>query len=93
MTAFQEWTASKEVSSRVDLLRQKYANHPLVKSISHKIAPDWTDDPAVFIEVLLASKDISTAQVLPVSEEMHLDLLRFVRTDEIGLHSYLKFLN
>ena len=88
-----ESAADQEISTRVDRLRTQYAGNPLVKRIDHHIGVDWTDEPAVFIDVILPGKEVTTAQLQRLAENIRIDLLRLVRTDEIGLHSYLSFVN
>jgi hypothetical protein len=88
-----EWATSQEISNRIDRLRTHYADNPLVKRIDHHIGVDWSDDPAVFINVILSGKEIIAAELERLAEDIRVDLLRLVRTDEIGLHSYLNFLN
>ena len=88
-----ESTTSQEISSRIDRLRAQYANNPLVRRIDHRIGVDWSDDPAVFIDVTLPGKEIAEAELQRLAEEIRVHLLRLVRTDEIGLHSYLNFVN
>lgn len=91
--ALSEWAASQEISHRIDLLRTQYAGNPLVKQIDHHIGVDWSDDPAVFIDVILSHREIAAAELQRLAENIRVDLLRLVRTDEIGLHSYLNFVN
>ncbi len=88
-----EWATSEEVSGRIDRLRAQYAGNPLVKRIDHHIGVDWSDEPAVFIDVILPGHGTATAELQRLAENMRADLLRLVRTDEIGLHSYLHFVN
>jgi hypothetical protein len=88
-----ESATSQEISNRIDRLRTQYAGNPLVKRIDHHIGVDWSDDPAVFIDVTLPGKDIAAAELQRLAENIRVDLLRLVRTDEIGLHSYLNFVN
>jgi hypothetical protein len=87
-----EWATSQEISNRIDRLRMQYAGNPLVKRIDHHIGVDWSDDPAVFIDVILPGK-IAAPELERLAEAIRVDLLRLVRTDEIGLHSYLNFVN
>lgn len=89
----KEWVNPQEISNRIDRLQMQYAGNPLVKRIDYRIGVDWSDDPAVFIDVMLAGKEIAAAEVQQLAENIRVDLLRLVRTDEIGLHSYLNFLN
>ena len=88
-----EWTTSQDISNRIDRLRTQYQGNPLVKRIDHHIGVDWSDDPAVFINVTLPGKEIAAGEIERLAEDIRVDLLRLVRTDEIGLHSYLNFLN
>jgi hypothetical protein len=88
-----ELAISQEISNRIDRLRARYADNPLVKRIDHRIGVDWSDDPAVFVDVILASKEIAEAEVLQLAESIRVDLLYVARTDEIGLHSYVHYVN
>jgi len=88
-----EWATSQEISRRIDRLRTRYADNPLVKRIDHHIGVDWSDDPAVFIDVILSGNQIPGAELERLAEGIRVDLLRLVGTDEIGLHSYLNFVN
>jgi hypothetical protein len=83
----------QEIPTRIDRLRTRYAGNALVKRIDYHIGVDWSDDPAVFIDVMLAGKEISAAELQRLAENLRSDLLRLVRTDEVGLHSYLSFVN
>jgi hypothetical protein len=47
----------------------------------------------VFIDVTLAGKEIASSELQRLAQNIRVDLLRLVRTDEIGLHSYLNFTN
>ena len=84
---------SEEVSNRIDLLRTRYDGNPLVRRIDHRIGVDWSDDPAVFIDVTLPGTEIADAELQQLAGNIRADLIRLVRTDEIGLHSYLSFVN
>jgi len=86
-------STSQEISDRIDRLRMKYARDPLVKRIDHLIGADWSGDPAVFIYVMLPGAEIAPEELHRLAENIRADLLHLVRTDEIGLHSYLNFLN
>jgi hypothetical protein len=88
-----ESATSQEISNRIDRLRTRYADNPLVMRIDHRIGVDWSDDPAVFIDVIVPGTEIADAELQRLAESIRVDLLRLVRTDEIGLHSYLSFLN
>jgi hypothetical protein len=88
-----EWATSQEISNRIDRPRLQYARNPLVKRIDHHIGVDWSDDPAVFIDVILPGNEIAPAEMERLAKDIRVDLLRLVRTDEMGLHSYLNFVN
>ena len=88
-----ESATGQEISSRIDRLRTQYAGNPLVRRIDHRIGVDWSDDPAVFIDVTLPGEQVADAELQRLAENIRVDLLRLVRTDEIGLHSYLNFVN
>ena len=87
------WVSTQDISHRIGRLQMQYAGNPLVRRIEYRIGSDWSDDPAVFIDVMLAGKEISAAELQQLAESIRVDLLRLVRTDEIGLHSYLNFVN
>jgi hypothetical protein len=89
----KSWVSTEEVSNRVDRLQMQYRGNPLVKRIDYHIGVDWSDDPAVFIEVVLAGKEIPGPELQRLAQNIREDLLRLVRSDEIGLHSYLNFVN
>jgi hypothetical protein len=79
-----------EIAARVGRLQIKYAGHPMIREITYKIGVDWTDDPAVFVNVKVPS-DTSTEELLPVANKLHDDVLTLMQTDELGLHTYLSF--
>jgi len=85
--------SGEEISNRVRLLQMRYVDHPIVKGIDYRIGFDWSDDPAVFIEVMLTGNEIAASELQRLAVDIRADLLRLVRTDEIGLHSYLNFVN
>jgi hypothetical protein len=88
-----EIVSGQEISNHVHRLQMRYAGNPLVKEFHYRIGFDWSDDPAVFIDVTLTGKEIAASELQRLAENMRGDLLRLVRTDEIGLHSYLNFVN
>jgi len=88
----KEWVSTEEISGRIARLQMQYAGNPLVKRIDYHIGVDWSDDPAVFIDVVVG-KDVAGAELQHLAENIRVDLLQLVRTDEIGLHSYLNFQN
>jgi hypothetical protein len=87
------WVSSEEISQRIDRLQAQYANNPLVKRIDYRIGVDWSDDPAVFIDVTVARNGMTPMELQRLAEGIRIDLLRLVRSDEIGLHSYLSFVD
>ena len=89
----KEWVSDQEISTRFSRLQMQYAGNPLVKRIDYHVGFDWSDDPAVFVDVMIASKEIAPAELRQLAENIRVDLLQLVRTDEIGLHSYLNFVN
>jgi hypothetical protein len=64
-----------------------------VKRIDYRIGFDWSDDPAVFIDVTVDRNEMTAAELQLLAENIRIDLLRLVRSDEIRLHSYLNFVN
>jgi hypothetical protein len=89
----KEWVSSQEISNRINRLQIQYAGNPLVKQIDYRVGFDWSDDPAVFIDGMLAGNEIAPAELQKLAESIRVDFLRLVRTDEIALHSYLNFVN
>ena len=87
------WVRPDEISARIGRLRMKYAGDPLVSRIDHNIGSDWSGDPAIFIEVVLSEQGKLSAGLQQLAENLRFDLLRIVRSDEIGLHSYLNFVS
>ena len=85
--------SDQDVSDRIQRLRAEYATNRLVRGINYRIGRDWTDDPAVFIEVKVADQGGATPELLGLAQEIRKDLFRLVGTDEIGLHSYLYFVS
>jgi hypothetical protein len=47
----------------------------------------------MFINVTLPGEEIAAAELERLAEDIRVDLLRLVRAEEIGLHSYLNFVN
>ena len=87
------WVSNAEISNRIDRLQMQYSGNPLVKRIDYRIGADWSDDPAVFIDVTISRDEMTLAELLRLAESIRGDLLRLVRSDEIGLHSWLNFVN
>jgi len=87
------WVNTEEISNRIDQLQARYAKNPLVKRIEYRFGADWSDDPAIFINVTVARKDPLPAELQQLAENIRIDLVRLVRSDDIGLHSYLNFVS
>ena len=85
------WVNTEDVAVRVGRLQEQYAGNPLVNRIEHRIGTDYDDDPVIFIDVVLASDDATAEQVVPLAQEMRIDLLGLVRAYEVGLNAYLSF--
>jgi len=82
-----------EIQERVKQLQELFSNDPEVARIDHRLAPDWSGDYSLFIDVILNRKAPTTATVLRLSEQIAAELLRVVRSEELGLHSYLNFVS
>jgi hypothetical protein len=82
-----------EIRERVKRLQQLFANDPEVARIDHRLAEDWSGDYSLFIDVVLNRKTPNAAIVLRLSEQIATALLRVVRSEELGLHSYLNFVS
>ena len=85
--------SAEEVSRRIGTLRVRYAGNPLIERIEHRIAPDWSGDPSVFLNVILSRNRQDEDALKNLAKDLRLDLLRVVHTEDIGLHSYLSFVS
>jgi hypothetical protein len=79
-----------EIDSRVGRLRTEYAAHPMIRELAYKIGVDWSDDPAVFLDVKVPS-GTTVEELLPFARKLQDDVLTLMRTDELGVHTYLSF--
>lgn len=80
-----------EVRERVKRLQELFAKDPEVARIDHRLAQDWSGDYSVFVDVVLNRTIPPVAIVARLSEQIGAALLRVVRSEELGLHSYLNF--
>jgi hypothetical protein len=85
------WVSADEISKRIDTLQMRYAGNPLIERIEHHVASDWTGEPAVFVTVTLSQDRRDGATLKSLANDLRSNLLRFVHTEDIGLHSYLNF--
>ena len=65
-----EIVSGQEISNRVHLLQMRYAGNPLVKGIDYRIGFDWSDDPAVFIDVMLNGNANTASELQRLAEDM-----------------------
>jgi hypothetical protein len=84
------FVSPEEIAARVGRLQAKYAGHPMISEIVYRIGVDWSDDPAVFVDVKVPS-ETSTEELLPLADKLREDVWTLMRTDELGLHTYLSF--
>ena len=82
-----------EIRERVKRLQELFAKDPEVARIDHRLAEDWSGDSSLFIDVVLNRRTPNAATVLRLSERIATALLRVVRSEELGLHSYLNFVS
>jgi hypothetical protein len=82
----------REIRERVKQLQRLFAKEPEVARIDHRLAEDWSGDCSLFIDVVL-NRNTPTATVLRLSEQIATALLRVVRSEELGLHSYFNFVS
>ena len=82
-----------EIRERVKKLQELFASDPEVARIDHRLAEDWSGDYSLFIDVLLKSRTPAAETVSRLSEQFDAVLLRVVRSEELGLHSYLNFVS
>lgn len=82
-----------EIRERVKQLQVLFANEPEIARIVHHFAEDWSGDYSLFIKVVLKRNTPTAATITRLSEEIATELLRVVRSEELGLHSYLNFVS
>ena len=82
-----------EIRERVKKLQELFANDPEVARIDHRFAEDWSGDYSLFIEVVLKRKTPTAATLSRLTEQIATALLRVVRSEELGLHSYPNFVS
>ena len=82
-----------EIRERVKRLQEIFASDPEVARIVHRLAEDWSGDYSLFIDVILNRKAPAPATVSRISEQIATALLRDVRSEELGLHSYFNFVS
>jgi hypothetical protein len=82
-----------EIRERVRQLQELFANDPEVARINHRLAEDWSGDSSLFIDVVLKRATPAAQNVLRLSEQIAAALLRVVRSEELGFHSYLNFVS
>ena len=80
-----------EIEKRVKRLEELFANEPEIARIDHRLAQDWSGDYSIFVEVVLNTTTTPHNVVARLSEEIGNALLRLVRSEEFGMHSYLNF--
>jgi hypothetical protein len=79
------------VVERIAQLQQQFSNDRDVARIAYRLGADWSGDDSLFIDVLLKTQTPSPATVARLSEQISTALLHVVRSEELGLHSYLDF--
>jgi hypothetical protein len=72
-------------------LAEPQSAEPASPRFEYRFGADWSDDPAIFINATVARKDPPPAALQQLAENTRIALLRFVQSDEIGLHPYLNF--
>ena len=82
-----------EIRKRVGRLQELFINDPDIARIDHRFADDWSGDYSLFIDVVLRGKEPAPATVLRISEQISSALLRDVRSEDLGLHSYFNFVS
>ena len=85
------WIDEREIEKRIERVRETYASDPLVRKIEYRIGEDWTDEPAIFIEVHLADPGIPLKEIGERGARLSLDIRHAVAADDFGLHSSVSF--
>ncbi len=88
---FNELAVKQEVEDRINRLRAAYADNPLVKRIDYRIGRDWSDDPCVYVNVVLPGKDVPIPEVVKLGQQIRENPQGLAYTDDIGLHTYVRF--
>ncbi len=80
-----------EIRERMKRFEEVFLNDPEIDGIQYRLDGDWSGDESVFIEIALKAKKPSTDTVVRLSEQVSDALLRILRSEELGLHSYFNF--
>lgn len=62
-----------------------------VVRIRYDLGTDWTGDPSIFFRIVLKDEAARKAKLNEIANEISLMLMREVKPDEHGLHSYFNF--
>ncbi len=81
----------EEVLKRVKQLEEMFVNDPEIMGITHRFGQDWSGDDSIFIEVVLNRTIPDKAVIVRLSRQIRDALLRVVRSEDLGLYSYLNF--
>ena len=82
-----------EIRERVKKLQQLFADDPEVARIDYRFDGDWSGDPSVFLDIVLKRKKLENATLFRVSRQVFKGLLDIIRSEELGMHSYLDFVS
>ena len=64
---------------------------PIVVRIRYDFGPDWTGDPSIFFRIILTDEAAMKPKLNDVANSIAFILMREVKADEQGLHSYFNF--
>jgi len=82
-----------EVRKRVEGFEALFVQDPDVARMEHRIAPDWSGDDSIFVDVILRPGATPASAVARLSERMGVALLQILRSEELGMHAYLNFVS
>ena len=82
-----------EVQRRVERVGALFARDPNIVRIEHRIAPDWSGDYSIFVDVILRQATPPASVVAQISDRIGAALLQVLRSEELGMHAYLNLVS
>ncbi len=89
MANIQGLVSEQEIESGVRRAEQALA--PKVVRIRYNLGSDWTGDPSVFFRIVLSDEVAKKTKLNQIAQTVTLALMREVKAEELGLHSYFNF--
>jgi hypothetical protein len=89
----QAFVNQTELLKRIKRFQKHFAKDPDVAVIEHRFGEDWSGDDSVFFDVFLATSNPPAEVIRRLSAELTTQLLQVVRSEELGLYSYLNLIS